>query len=96
MTEVQILLAGLKPCDEASETGKAEWLGAITVDEWSKDVPSERITTDSGGFSFTYRISPPGTPPYTPPEPPPLPVPGVFLLYRANSLSKIFFWNFSK
>ena len=52
MTEVQILLAGLKPCDEASETGKAEWLGAITVDEQSKDVPSERITTDSGGFSF--------------------------------------------
>ena len=50
---MQFLRAGLKPCDEASETGKAEWLGAITVDEWSKDVPSERITTDSGGF-FVY------------------------------------------
>ena len=53
--------------DEASETGKAEWLGAITVDEWSKDMPSERITTDSGAFSFTYRAYPPGTPPlYSP------------------------------
>ena len=30
-----------KPCDEASEAGKTEWLGAITVDEWSKEAPGE-------------------------------------------------------
>ena len=38
-TETNSKLCPFKPCDEASEAGKAWWHGAITADEWSKDVP---------------------------------------------------------
>jgi hypothetical protein len=63
------------------------WLGAITVDEWSKDVPSERITTDSGGFFFKAQGVPQD---YPSPEPPRPGTTGVFC-YMGRTVRRKYF-----
>lgn len=72
---------GEKPCG----------VGAITLDEQSKDVPPGENTTIPRGL---FHIYPPGTPHYPLPWTPLGGEPGGFLLYGPNSCLQIFFPNF--